>query len=65
MKSWKDALGGTDAYMKSINGCIKIGICFRSYEVTSDHLHGPPLKYNSNCISSIISVIDSSAFLGL
>ena len=40
----------TDAGIKIINGHADMGIYFGSYEVTCNHLHGPPPMWDHNCI---------------
>ena len=50
---------------KITNGHVKMGLYLRSYEVTGDHLHGSPHKWDYNCVLSKVLAIESSALLGL
>ena len=52
-------------HIKVINGHVEIRMYSNSFKVTCDHLHGPLLKWNYNCIYQYVPVIGSTTLLGL
>ena len=39
--------------MKIIYEHVKMGMYFKSFEMKCDHLHGPPLSWDYNCVVSV------------